>query len=268
MTDPSRLRPLESFDARAITGVLTDIDDTLTQDGRLPAAVYTMLERLAQAGLAIVPVTGRSAGWAHLILHHWPVEAVVAESGGITLYRDSAHRPQRLWHDDPVRISDDRARIAKAAAAVLHEIPELVLANDNDFRLVDFAIDHSETLAVPATPERIARAIAILKAAGLQARASSVHITVWRGDFDKAPTTLRYLAEIRGESIEVSRARWVFIGDAPNDESMFAAFPNSVAVANLLPQREHLTSLPAFVTRASHGDGFIELGQRLLLARS
>ena len=38
--------------ARATRAVLTDIDDTLTTDGRLPAVAYTAMERLRAAGYA------------------------------------------------------------------------------------------------------------------------------------------------------------------------------------------------------------------------
>ena len=49
--------------AAGIRVVLTDIDDTLTTDGRLPADAYAALERLEQAGIQVVPITGRPAGW-------------------------------------------------------------------------------------------------------------------------------------------------------------------------------------------------------------
>ena len=48
--------------ARDLLGVFTDIDDTLTTDGRLPAASYGALEALDASGLAVVPITGRPAG--------------------------------------------------------------------------------------------------------------------------------------------------------------------------------------------------------------
>ena len=48
--------------ARSLRAVLTDIDDTLTDDGRLPAVAYAALENLHDAGLIVVPVTGRPAG--------------------------------------------------------------------------------------------------------------------------------------------------------------------------------------------------------------
>ena len=60
------MKPISSMPAsarRAIRGVFTDIDDTLTTSGRLTAAAYTAMERLQAAGIAVVPITGRPAGW-------------------------------------------------------------------------------------------------------------------------------------------------------------------------------------------------------------
>ena len=255
--------PIRQLDGNGLRGIFTDIDDTLTIGGKLPGAVYFALERLRAAGFAIVPVTGRSAGWAHMVLHHWPVEAVVAESGGVCLYRDAAGVPRWLYHDQAERIGEDRRRIAAIAQQVLARFPDLAIADDNAFRLVDFALDHCETVA-PVPPDRVDAAIAMFRAQGLQARASSVHINVWRGDFDKAPMSLRYLQEVRGERLPAETARWLFIGDAPNDASMFAAFPCSVGVANLAPLADRLAVLPAYLTSASHGDGFLELAEHLL----
>lgn len=258
--------PIRQLDGTVLHGIFTDIDDTLTVAGKLPGAVYLALERLRNAGFAIVPVTGRSAGWAHMVLHHWPVEAVVAESGGLCLYRDAAGAPRWLYHDHAERIGEDRRRIAEVARQVLANFPDLALADDNAFRLVDFALDHCET--IPPVPQaRIDAAIAMFRAQGLQARASSVHINVWRGDFDKAPTSLRYLQEVRGASLPAETARWLFVGDAPNDASMFASFPCSVGVANLAPLAHRLAVPPPYLTSASYGDGFIELAEHLLQQR-
>ena len=255
--------PVEQLDCSGLRGIFTDIDDTLTISGKLPARVFTALERLRDAGFAIVPVTGRSAGWAHMVLHHWPVEAVVAESGGLCLHRDADGIPRWLYHDDPRRIVEDRIRMEDVAKAVMARIPELALADDNAFRLVDFALDHCETVA-PVARERIDEAIALFRAEGLQARASSVHINVWRGAFDKAPMALRYLSEVRGASLPDESTRWLFVGDAPNDASMFAAFACSVGVANLADVADQLPVAPPYLTRASHGDGFVELADHLL----
>ena len=256
-------QPVERLDAAGLRGIFTDIDDTLTTHGKLPAAVYCALEQLRDAGFAIVPVTGRSAGWAHMVLHHWPVEAVVAESGGLCLYRDKGGVPRWLYHDEQARIVQDRLRIAAVARQVMAHVPGLVLADDNPFRLVDFALDHCET--VPPVPRgQIEEAIAMFREEGLQARASSVHINVWRGDFDKAPMSLRYLEQVRGASLPEEIGRWLFVGDAPNDASMFATFAHAVGVANLAPLLDRLPVPPPFLTAAGHGDGFLELTRHLL----
>ena len=62
--------------------MLTDIDDTLTTDGRLPADAYAALERLEQAGILVVPITGRPAGWCDHIARMWPARAVVGARTG------------------------------------------------------------------------------------------------------------------------------------------------------------------------------------------
>ena len=87
--------PLSSFPLavlRAIRGVFCDIDDTLTTGGRLTADAYTALERLERAGLQVVPITGRPAGWCDHIARMWPVAAVVGENGAFYFRYDAAAR--------------------------------------------------------------------------------------------------------------------------------------------------------------------------------
>jgi hypothetical protein len=60
------MKPIESFrrdDKTGIRYVLTDIDDTLTVKGRLPAVVFAAMEDLQRSGIRVVPITGRPAGW-------------------------------------------------------------------------------------------------------------------------------------------------------------------------------------------------------------
>jgi hypothetical protein len=63
---------------RGVEFVLTDIDDTLTTDGRLPASAYAALERLHEVGLAVAPITGRPAGWCDMVARFWPESRVKA----------------------------------------------------------------------------------------------------------------------------------------------------------------------------------------------
>jgi hypothetical protein len=59
------MEPFSRFPAalRARIGfVLTDVDDTLTDGPRLPAAAYLAIERLQGAGITVIPVTAAPAG--------------------------------------------------------------------------------------------------------------------------------------------------------------------------------------------------------------
>ena len=82
------MKPLSAmpFATRAeIRCVFTDIDDTITTEGRLPAAAYAALERLSDAGLVVVPITGRPAGWCDMVARFWPVAGVVGETAHFIL---------------------------------------------------------------------------------------------------------------------------------------------------------------------------------------
>lgn len=67
---------------RPVRFFLTDIDDTLTTDGQLTAQAYSALFQLSQAGISVIPITGRPAGWCEMIARFWPVVGVVGENGG------------------------------------------------------------------------------------------------------------------------------------------------------------------------------------------
>ena len=51
-------------------------------------------------------------------------------------------------------------------------------------------------------------------------------------------------------AIDLDRARdlFVFVGDSPNDQPMFAFFPHAVGVANVREMEDLITHLPAWIT--------------------
>ncbi len=282
--NPSPLPPrVQASDLTGIEGVFTDVDDTLTKGGRLSAKTFSMLWQLREAGIPVVPVTGRSFGWAHMMLSQWPVEAVIAESGGLYLHRspsvkipshgvdpESALMQASLkveFFDTPQRVSIERQRLMSTCQSLLSSYPLLRFASDNILRQVDVAIDYCEE--VPRVPmTMVQEVIQALRQEGFQARNSTVHINAWHGLFDKGPMALRYLMEVRNLAATQAQERWAFIGDAPNDRSMFAMFPKSVAVANIQPFiREMGHDRPQWLTGASHGEGFVEFARLLLQAR-
>src|SRR6266536_6154077 len=102
---------------RAIRGVLTDIDDTLSTGGRVSAEAYAAMERLRRAGLLVIPITGRPAGWCDHIARMWPVDAVVGENGAFWMRFDATARKlvKRYAIDDATRRAN-RARLAAIGA--------------------------------------------------------------------------------------------------------------------------------------------------------
>jgi hydroxymethylpyrimidine pyrophosphatase-like HAD family hydrolase len=103
-----------------------------------------------------------------------------------------------------------------------------------------------------------------MQAAGASAKVSSIHVNGWFGNWDKLAMTRRMFREIYDIELDHEREIVMFIGDSPNDEPMFAFFPHSVAVANIRPFLPRLKALPAYVTDAAAGDGFIEFAAMLL----
>ena len=92
------MRPLADLpvaDRQAVRFVLTDIDDTLTRDGALPSSSLVAMERLRAAGLTVVPITGRPAGWCDHIARMWPVDGVVGENGAFWFAYDRTGRVMR-----------------------------------------------------------------------------------------------------------------------------------------------------------------------------
>ena len=64
-------------EAQKIEYILTDIDGTLTNDGPMLPEAYEALWKLHNAGFKIIPVTGRTAGWASVnILRTVPGKAL------------------------------------------------------------------------------------------------------------------------------------------------------------------------------------------------
>ncbi len=264
------MKPLASFPAAARAGVravLTDIDDTLTDHGRLPAASYRAMERLREAGLIVLPVTGRPGGWCDLIARQWPVDGVVGENGAFYFrYLDGEHRMLRVYARDIGTRTADRARLDLIRAAVLAEVPGAAVASDQAYREADLAIDFCEDVA-PLPASAVDRIVAIFERHGATAKVSSIHVNGWFGSYDKLSMARRLLAEAFGIDAEADRASIVFAGDSPNDQPMFGHFPHAVGVANVLDFADRLGQKPAWVTSARGARGFVELADALLEAR-
>lgn len=248
-----------------IRGVFADIDDTLTTQGRLTSQAYTALEQLRSAGLLVVPVTGRPAGWCDHIARMWPVDAVVGENGAFWYrYFETEHRMERTYLADASSRARQRALLESIGKRILAEVPGSAIASDQAFRVADLAIDFCED--VPRLPrEAVERIAQLMEHEGLHAKVSSIHVNGWFGGHDKLTTTRRMMRESFSVALDECADEYVFVGDSPNDQPMFAYFPCSVGVANIRDFDGQLTHPPAYIAEHRAGAGFAEVA-RLLLA--
>jgi HAD superfamily hydrolase (TIGR01484 family) len=252
----------------AIDGVLTDIDETLSTDGRLTAGAYSALAALKGAGFRVIPVTGRPAGWCDHIARFWPVDAVVGENGAFWMWHDRpAGKLRRRFVQSEAERAEGRRLLEAVRARVLREVRGAGIASDQPYRAADLAIDVCED--VPRLPhDAILKIVKIFETEGARAKVSSIHVNGWFGDYDKLTTTKALMRELFGVDLEAARGRYVFAGDSPNDEPMFGFFANAVGVANVREFAADMQHLPRWVTKGRSGAGFVELADALLAARA
>jgi HAD superfamily hydrolase (TIGR01484 family) len=267
MSAPAPLSSMPEEVRRSIAGVLTDIDDTLTSAGILGPPARAALDRLADAGIPVVAITGRPAGLCEELLDRWPLAAIVGENGGVWMCRDPASgRIAAHYEHDADERTRQRAALAEIADRVLAQVPGAARAIDRHRRETDVAIDWSENVA-PLQRADVDRIVAMLRGEGLSTAVSSIHIHGWYGEHDKLATTRRLFAAAFGVDLGAERARYTYVGDAPNDAPMFAFFPHAVGVANLRRFMDQLPAAPAYITEREAGEGFAELAELLLAAR-
>jgi len=262
------MKPFEQFPANSkakIRYILTDIDDTLTVNGRLPAIVFVAMERLQQSKRRVIPITGRPAGWCDHIARMWPVDGLVGENGAFYFRYDSRLRKmQRRYMKSETERKEDRKKLEKIKHEILTKIPGCKVASDQAYRETDLAIDFCEDVA-PLPMEEVEKIVRCFEQEGAQVKISSIHVNGWFGDYDKLTMTKILFEEAFHENLEAIKSEVIFIGDSPNDSPMFTYFPHSVGVANLLRFKGIIAHNPAWVTKREAGFGFAEMVDELLL---
>jgi HAD superfamily hydrolase (TIGR01484 family) len=262
------LRELTVGEGRRIRAVFTDIDDTLTAEGLLEAEAFSAMWRLQQAGVAVVPVTGRPAGWCDHFARMWPVAGVVGENGAF-YYRLDGARFVRVYALPEAQRATLQTRLGDVRERILRAVPRARVASDQAFRIHDLAIDFAEDVRPALSGREIDRIVELFTEAGATAKVSSIHVNGWFGSYDKLSMIRRFAAEVLDLAIDAPRgkARAIYVGDSPNDEPAFAAFTLSAGVANIRAFADRIRHPPRYVTRAPGGRGFAELARRILAAR-
>jgi hypothetical protein len=114
----------------AVVGVLTDIDETVSSHGRLTAEAYGALAALKEAGLRVIPVTGRPAGWCDHIARFWPVDAVVGENGAFWMWHDPKQGKLRTrFVQGEAERAEGRRRLEAVRTQVLRDVPGAGIAS-------------------------------------------------------------------------------------------------------------------------------------------
>ena len=260
-----------------IFGVLTDIDDTLTTDGAITPDALAALADLKAAGLHVIAITGRPVGWSEPFAASWPVDSIVAENGAVALLpqgtrKNSLERPpikreqlSKIYQQDAAARAANYARMQQVLADIEARVPGARRATDSAGRETDIAIDHSEFTQLPQAA--IDACVAIMRAAGMMATVSSIHINGWYGAHNKLEGARWIVRELLGRDLDAELSHWVYVGDSTNDQLMFEHFENSVGVANIARFVPQLTHLPRYVTQGERGAGFAELARAILAAR-
>lgn len=242
---------------QAVKLIATDMDGTLTSQGKFSPLLLATLERLATQGQKVLIITGRSAGWVQGILHYLPVVGAIAENGGV-FYPSSLDAPQFLQPlSEGTDIQTHRQKLAKTFQSLCQEFPHLQASSDNPFRLSDWTFD-----VAGLELSDLARLQTLCAVQGWGFTYSNVQCHIKPQGLDKATglqqVLTQYFPEIKADQV-------LTLGDSMNDESLFdpSKFPLSVGVANISHYLSALTYQPQYVTQYPEVIGFAELADLL-----
>ena len=224
----------------AIRMLATDIDGTMTIDGRIPLAVLEAWRDAHALGLRVLLVTGRSSGEALGLARYLPHASwAVAENGARLLIPDLPPellvppRPTEHLRDVALQIAGDKP-LRPTADAFAREGD---LAFERDARL------DAEVLEMQRRAEE----------QGVFLIWSSVHIHLSAHQPDKGAAVLK-IAERWNIAPEVIAT----IGDSHNDEGLWQPQRFGVTVGTAEVTRLQLRHTPMWKTQAHGGAGWCE----------
>lgn len=234
--------------------IATDMDGTLTQKGKFTASLLQAFAQLNAANIAVLIVTGRSAGWVSGLVSYLPIFGAIAENGGI--FYPALGVAQALTTIP--NLEEHRQKLAQAYQQLKLGFGEIQESSDNRFRLTDWTFDN-RNLSVSQLEQLDQQC----KAMGWGFTYSSVQCHIKPIAQDKAVGLMQVLTQYFPDT---SPQQVLTVGDSPNDASLFnpELFELSVGVANVLDYVSELTYLPNYVTKAAEGEGFCELVRLVL----
>ncbi len=235
--------------------VATDMDGTLTKNGKFTADLILALEALKDNNIDIVIVTGRSAGWVHSIANYLPIIGAIAENGGL-YYHNQANSCKFITQIPD--LAAYRHQLASVFELLQNKFPQIAESRDNRFRITDWTFDLGNL-----TLSQLREITAICQEAGWGFTYSTVQCHIKPFAQDKAACLQSVLHDYFPQ---LTPQEIVTVGDSPNDESLFNQnlFPISVGVANILDYCDRLKYQPRYITSKGEVAGFCELANILV----
>ena len=265
-----RMQPLSALSVDALKDIdylLFDVDETFTTHGLMFAETYATLFALRDAGIAAIPVTGRPSGWGNVMLSTWPITACVTENGGVIAWKNAnGIAVQHVIHHEHRGVGYIE-KLRTLGHRIATKFPQVRVSADQPYRLTDLAIDYAEQ-SHSVSPEVVTEIAAWMRAEGYQTAVSSIHIHAYTPENQKSDGVYPLMQSAFAMDRETVHTRAAFIGDSPNDASLFASIPISVGVANVQSSLDKITTPPAYVCASERGAGFTEFAQRLIAARA
>ncbi|MBX3159374.1 MAG: HAD-IIB family hydrolase [Deltaproteobacteria bacterium] len=247
-----------------VRALFSDVDGTMTTGDRIEASTYEALERLGEAGIPVIMVTGRPAGFGQAFMKMTPVLAVVSENGGVTFVRNG-RKLEKLYGVPQASLPEWRRRMNDTAVEVMSKVPGARLSSDSKYREVDLAIDWNEEASLSRDDAELC--VDMIRRAGFTAVRSSVHVNFGPPHFDKLSACKTVIRQVLKGNVD-DLAPYCFVGDALNDAPMFGGLPTSVGVANVKHWWDELAHKPAYLTEHAEGRGLRELIAHLMSLRT
>ncbi|MEL6114850.1 HAD-IIB family hydrolase [Photobacterium sp. SP02] len=267
---PDPLSELNPERLKEIEWLLTDVDDTLTWQGRLPPEALIALAELERAGVKVVAVTGACAGWCDQMAKMWPLHGVIGENGAFWMRKDTTGFNTTFSRPAQTMINEQRA-LQESIAGILADYPDVEFSQDQTFRYCDVAVNIAQNrtpVAPSATMEILNRIVNLnIESKPVNATLSSIHINAWVGNHSKRTSGEAYIRQFNeGDLPNLDRV--TYVGDSLNDEGMFGWLPLTFAVNNIRPLLTKLNHQPSFLTQENGGFGFAQLASLIVKAKA
>ncbi len=221
----------------------SDFDGTLTTDGELTRDFFEIIDLIQKHEHELIIVSGRSLSWGHFFLTHFPLKACIMEGGGVIVHKDE--RGEIV--EEPLVSVEDLDKLRHFTTLLKHHYPHVPLSADSFGRMTDRAIEFHLM-----DDQWVKDVMAFMDREKINYSKSNVHINFWCGNISKFLGVKHFLHKFRPKLTQ--NDAW-FFGDAPNDESMFELFHNSVGVSNIKHCLDRLKHKPRIILEGDENIG-------------